>query len=217
MCQFLPQERVQDFAKQNAQQLFMSTQKSVCSDELNEEFDHLQNMRTMHLNGGKRLQEIQSLLTDNERRVELLQGTVDDINRRDVLAKKKDVIEKKLAWIEFEETFVKCNEIKSDLKIAQKALNETEQKKRALDTHIRGIDAERATFEKQLSDDTARSKQCQRELERIVGDIEAADGNLQRKQNEIKALEQSAAEYANNLAENKTVLEIFETVCIFCK
>lgn len=213
MCQFLPQERVQDFAKQNAQQLFISTQRSVCSDELNDDSDNLKRMRSLHLNGGKRLQQIQGLLEQNERRVELLQSVVDDICRRDTLAQKMDVIEKKLAWLEYEREHDRYKVIDADLKIAKNALAETTQKKKELDKHLAELDGERGAYEKQLDAETTKSKQCQREVERIAKEIDEAEYAMQRAGRELAEVEKAAAEYSATLAENKLVLKIFQKVC----
>lgn len=213
MCQFLPQERVQDFAKQNAQQLFISTQKSVCSDELNENFDSLKEMRALHLNGGKKLQQIQGLLQQTERRVELLQSVVDDIHRRDTLAQKMDIIEKKLAWMEFETEHDKYTEIDGDLKLAKKALVETTKKKQELDKHLAELDAERSVFEKELDGETTKSKQCQRKVDRTANEMLEAETELIRAEKDLKAVEQSAAEHSNSLREARLVLQIFKKVC----
>lgn len=115
LCQFLPQERVQDFAKQNPQELFASTQKSVCSDEMFEQFDKLKELRSEQLCGDKQLKRTAELLHENERRIELLQTAVDNIRRQDALVQRKNVIEKKLAWMDFEDLFIKCKEAEKDL------------------------------------------------------------------------------------------------------
>lgn len=214
MCQFLPQERVQDFAKQDSQQLFISTQKSVCSEELNEYYENLKEMREQHLSGGKRLQQIQNSMLDNERRVELLQGIVDDIQRRDTLAKKKSNIEKKLAWMDYEEAATKYKAIHDDLKLAKKALEDSTQKKNLLDQQVREVDTGRKQLEAQFLDETKKSKNCQREMNRTIEVIENAEHKLSRAEAELREIENSATEYAANINENKMVLMMFEKVRI---
>lgn len=53
LCQFLPQDRVQDFAKMNAQELFANTQLSVCSDEVQGQFRSLRDLRQKQMDIGK--------------------------------------------------------------------------------------------------------------------------------------------------------------------
>lgn len=212
MCQFLPQERVQDFAKQDAQQLFMSTQKSVCSEEIIEYYEKLKDMRTVHLSGGKRLQNIEDALLDNERRVELLQGIVGDIQRRDVLAEKKGNIEKKLAWMNYEEAAAKHKAMSDDLKLAKKSLEESTQKRNALDHQVREVDNGRKQYEAQFLDVNTKSKNCQRDLDRTIEEIESAEYKISRAEAELRDVENSAAEYTANINENKLVLMVFEKV-----
>lgn len=45
LCQFLPQDRVQDFAKMNPQEILVNTQMSVCSAECIEMFEKLKQLR----------------------------------------------------------------------------------------------------------------------------------------------------------------------------
>lgn len=71
LCQFLPQDRVQDFAKMNAQELLDSTQISVCSPEVAEMLSQLKVLRSTQLNGAKDLAESQAKLNEHEQRAEV--------------------------------------------------------------------------------------------------------------------------------------------------
>lgn len=53
LCQFLPQDRVQDFAKMNAQELLANTQVSVCSEEVQAQFQALLELREQQMSVGK--------------------------------------------------------------------------------------------------------------------------------------------------------------------
>lgn len=214
MCQFLPQERVQDFAKQDAKELFMSTQKSVCSEEIIEYYNKLKGTREKHLSGSKRLKEIENDLLDNERRVELLQGIVEDIQRRDTLAKKRGNIEKKLAWMDYEEAATKYKAVNDDLKLAKKSLAESIQKKSVLDQRVREIDIDRKQLEARFLDETKKSKIHRSQMDEVLDEIESAENKISRAQAELRATESSAAEYTANINENKLVLMVFEKVRI---
>lgn len=65
LCQFLPQDRVQDFAKMNPQELLANTQLSVCSEEVQDQFQSLLELRQKQLDVGKdavvRLKELADL------------------------------------------------------------------------------------------------------------------------------------------------------------
>lgn len=69
LCQFLPQDRVQDFAKMNPQELLLNTQCSVCSTECVEMFEGLKQLRAQQKDGGNDLANQIKKLNENEGRV----------------------------------------------------------------------------------------------------------------------------------------------------
>lgn len=70
LCQFLPQDRVQDFTKMNAQELLHNTQISVCPPETANIFEMLKAKRNEQKNQGTNLQESKLKLRENEQRNE---------------------------------------------------------------------------------------------------------------------------------------------------
>lgn len=70
LCQFLPQDRVQDFTKMNAQELLHNTQISVCPPETATVFDTLKAKRIEQKNQGSDLQDSIVKLREHEQRTE---------------------------------------------------------------------------------------------------------------------------------------------------
>lgn len=179
-----------------------------------EKFEELKQLRNVHLNGDKKLQHAQNMLIDSERRVELLQGLVDDIRRQDALVARKEMIEKKLAWMTFEEAYIKYKEIDNDLKLAKQALDETEKKKKALATNSANVVKKRATYEKQLTDASNKKKNCQKEINKILEQNESLVDGLKREEAELEAMKEAAREKHQKIAESRTVLSVYQKVCI---
>lgn len=71
LCQFLPQDRVQDFAKMNAQELLENTQISVCPTHISDMLAELKQLRATQLNGAKDLADTQTKLREHEQRTEV--------------------------------------------------------------------------------------------------------------------------------------------------
>lgn len=69
LCQFLPQDRVQDFAKMNPQELLHNTQSSVCSTECADMFEKLKQLRAQQKGDGGALITQMSKLNENEGKV----------------------------------------------------------------------------------------------------------------------------------------------------
>lgn len=151
-------------------------------------------------------------MIDCERRVELLQGLVNDIRRQDALVERKDMIEKKLAWMTYEEAYNKYKEIDNDLKIAKQALDETEKKKKQLATNSANIVKKRTTYEKQLTDATNKKKSCEKEINKILDQIESLAEGLKRDEAELETIKESAREKTQRTAENRTVLSVYQKV-----
>lgn len=210
LCQFLPQERVQDFAKQNPQELFASTQLSVCSDEMFEMFRKLKELRFSHLNGNKQMQRTADLLRDNERRVELLQPSVENIRRQDAIVHRKNVIEKKLAWMDFQDSYVKCKEVEKDLDAAQKQRDDAMKKQKDLQKHADGKLKERQNYEKDLATELTQKKKCSDELNRINVEIEKLEGLLRNAKRDLDGYIQSGRERDSKINECEMVLEQYQ-------
>lgn len=213
LCQFLPQERVQDFAKQNPKELFASTQQSVCDEHMIKTFEQLKELRYNQLNGNKHIQKTTDLLKENESRVELLLPRVNNIRRQDELVHRKSVIEKKLAWMDFEESYVKCKEVDKDLDVAQKNLNKEVKKRDELQKLAEGKIKERQKYEKSLANEANKKKKCVDELNRIGGEIEKAENDLHNAKSDLDACIQSADEQKFKINESKMVLNIYKQEC----
>ncbi|XP_039282102.1 structural maintenance of chromosomes protein 5 [Nilaparvata lugens] len=70
LCQFLPQDRVHDFAKMNKQELLDNTQKSVGSPKLYQMFNELKNNMKLDGNHEKDVQKIKDQILRSEDQVE---------------------------------------------------------------------------------------------------------------------------------------------------
>lgn len=119
MCQFLPQDRVQDFAKQNPQELLNSTQISVCPRDVIEHFAKLKELRQEQLNGKGSVQSYHNALKENEARIEVLRVHVQNIKQKNKLVAQMDLCGKKKTWIEYENMYNDCQKLVADLKIAK--------------------------------------------------------------------------------------------------
>lgn len=210
LCQFLPQERVQDFAKQNPQELFLSTLKSVCSDELIHIHGELRDLRYNQLNGSKKTDTIAVTLQENERRVELLKRLVDEIIRQDQLAERKELIEKKLAWMEFETMFLHCKEIEKELKVVTKTHTEAIQNKNDLEKTIENVTNERNNYEKLLSNETKKKNKTGNEFNQLHGEFEKMETKLNQAKKDLQIAEKSASEQQQKINQNRIVLETYE-------
>lgn len=197
LCQFLPQDRVQDFAKMNAHDLLVSTQCSVCAPEVEKAWQSLCDMRQRQKSQSSSRAENAERLAECERLNAALEQQIEAMHKRSELVQNYEVCSKKKAWMEFEELYMKHQELVDDLRKAKENLERHEADIRPLQQQIDTIDAAKATFERdirahgeaadrqtdrleQLAD---RASVLQADMRKARADYEfAVTGNEERKQ-----------------------------------
>lgn len=119
LCQFLPQDRVQDFAKLNKQDLLKETQSALCRFDLIEKQKTLIDNRNSH----KELVEAVGTLDKNlEQARDLnsrLEGRVTSFNKKKEYQEKIDNIERKTSWMVYEDFRIQLTDVKKDRSKAQ--------------------------------------------------------------------------------------------------
>uniref|UniRef100_A0A1B0CS84 Structural maintenance of chromosomes protein 5 n=1 Tax=Lutzomyia longipalpis TaxID=7200 RepID=A0A1B0CS84_LUTLO len=128
LCQFLPQDRVQDFAKMNPEEIFINTVKSVCSAEAHEQFQELRNMEKSSISSNTDITKWKNELKEVEATNEQLKLRIDNMEKRTVLLEKLQVGKIKKIHLDIEELNKKVEDCKRDLEDAKKALEEHEKK-----------------------------------------------------------------------------------------
>lgn len=99
LCQFLPQDRVQDFARMNNQELLLNTQKSV-GTTLATDHEILIELRHKHKAMIGKLKAYDKLLEDEEQKNSRITGAVKNIEKRKVLTESlKHVQGKYTGWV----------------------------------------------------------------------------------------------------------------------
>ena len=99
LCQFLPQDRVQDFTKMNSQELLKNTQNSVCTPETIEIYNQLLNQREIQKNFNKRNDDNIAKLKDAEERNEHLKAQIEAAAARNALLEDFAMCQRKVAWM----------------------------------------------------------------------------------------------------------------------
>lgn len=119
LCQFLPQDRVQDFAKQNPQELLLSTQQSVCEPEMVTMFAQLKKLQSDQNLGIQSVHTQKRQLQEIEERLKILKTCVEGVQKKNDLVQKREMCLKKKAWILYEQQYEQCRKMADDLKLAQ--------------------------------------------------------------------------------------------------
>nr|XP_033330199.1 structural maintenance of chromosomes protein 5 isoform X2 [Megalopta genalis] len=103
LCQFLPQDKVQDFSKMNAQELLENTERSVGDPVILERHKKLIQYRIDHKNFESEMASKKKLLESKTQRYEGLKESVSGIKERKMIKKKIVSLKQKKAWLLYDQ------------------------------------------------------------------------------------------------------------------
>lgn len=119
LCQFLPQDRVQDFTKMNSRELLLNTQASVCRPEMIELMDQLMEKRRNQKTVAKSSADSLTKLKEAEAKNEELRVQIENMKVRKQFEKEVEICNARKAWLEYEDVYLKFTSIKDDLQLAK--------------------------------------------------------------------------------------------------
>uniref|UniRef100_A0AAX7U7X8 Structural maintenance of chromosomes protein 5 n=1 Tax=Astatotilapia calliptera TaxID=8154 RepID=A0AAX7U7X8_ASTCA len=188
LCQFLPQEKVGEFAKMSKIELLEATEKSVGPPEMYEYHCELKNFR----NKERELEvsskpEKASFLEKAKQRNE---RNKHDVNRYYEKKRHLDVIElleKKKPWVEYETTRKELEGVKKERDEARKQLSSLKQTQAPMVKKIQQIDEQLKPTEAQIKDKTAAIKEASLKCKQ-------KQDQLDRKNKEVRLLKQMEEE-----------------------
>lgn len=207
----MPQDRVQDFAKQNPQELFRSTQKSVCSDDMIAKFSQLLSLQQEIESGHSTREKNIKNLQDHQQRLEALAHIIEEIRANERLCEKRDVIHKKIAWMDFEIVYLKCLEVKKDLKLATEAHNRRHQQHQELLNETKEFQRKRDELERQYQTKTIERRKCGDEIDKLIDDMEKKKSSIRNETNKLQNIIQNVTEFENDFREAKLCIDTYKS------
>lgn len=115
LCQFLPQDKVQDFSKMDAQALLENTERSVGDPKLLEYHLQLKDKRTNFKKLEVDVTKTKRLLESKIQRRDGLQQTVATIKERKLIKRKIVTLKQKKAWMLYDQMRRKLVEVNKKL------------------------------------------------------------------------------------------------------
>lgn len=114
LCQFLPQDRVQDFAKMNKQELLKATQLALCREDLIEKQQKLIDSKDKYAGISTSLEKNEQKLVQAKESNARLEVKVESFNKKKKYLDNIQDIERKIAWLRFEQLKEEVDEVKKD-------------------------------------------------------------------------------------------------------
>ncbi|TWW56589.1 structural maintenance of chromosomes protein 5 [Takifugu flavidus] len=191
LCQFLPQEKVGEFAKMSKTELLEATEKSVGPPEMFEFHCELKNFRSKE-------RELENTVTEKTKYIEKAKQR-NERNKHDVnryYEKKRhldmiELLEKKKPWVEYESTRKELESVKREREEAKRNLSALRHSQAPMIRKIKEIEDRLQPFDDQIKSKTAaikdaalKCKQKQDQLDRKQKEIEDINQAFKLKQME---------------------------------
>ncbi|KAH9499281.1 Structural maintenance of chromosomes protein 5 [Bulinus truncatus] len=231
LCQFLPQEKVADFAKMTQQELLENTEKAIGKNELYETHQKLkearQTARVFELDVEKHLQELDQLKQKNAR----LKEDVRCYHDRKNFLKKVEILKMKKPWLEYhylkdsyDRGKAERDKKAEDLKQAKKHILPLERKHASLKKEIEVLNKESAELSQKMRSEskdvedhvqimntiTEKMADAKNDFESKLKEEETRKQKLHDLQEQLKALESALAQMKDS--DSQTTLRNLDKV-----
>ncbi|XP_053681071.1 structural maintenance of chromosomes protein 5 [Anopheles nili] len=213
LCQFLPQDRVQDFTKMNPRELLLNTQASVCTAEVQRWYEELKELYSSQQKSKTLVQENAIRILDLEARLANLGLQLESMRVRREFEVKMRVCQARKAWLEYEELFVQYTGIVSDHKLAKKSAVDKEQQYNECKDEMSAILAKKNELEQSKAKQVAIAQRSTDEINGLEEKTERLEDSIVRQKRELLDALSKAEERHMELEEAKVMLAAFVQDC----
>ncbi|XP_053957144.1 structural maintenance of chromosomes protein 5 [Anastrepha ludens] len=209
LCQFLPQDRVQDFAKMDPQKIFFNTISSVCSTETLSKFEELKQLRYNQTNHADDAKKKKEALEQLQAECNMLQQRLERYNEQQEYQNKLGVCHAKKLELETRTLEEQKKQQTKDLSLAGKKL---EEEKKIYDSVMRRQNNISKTSQ-QLTQDIALKERHEQavieEKQRIENEIKILKDRIEQARTTYLKKKREKADHDNDLKNETRVLQLF--------
>ncbi|XP_017884045.1 structural maintenance of chromosomes protein 5 [Ceratina calcarata] len=213
LCQFLPQDKVQDFSKMNPQELLENTERSVGDPVILEHHKRLIQSRVDHKELEKHIEVKKKALETQTQVYESLKETVDSIKEKKLIKKKITALKQKKAWILYEQKRKELLKLKKKKVAATSELKRMEEEIKPFEDVIEKLKSKVELLKSSVSNHNNKLKTETAKLANMINDIADCDSAIIDRENvckkriqmeetrdrDIKVAEQSKSKLDNDL------------------
>ncbi|KAG5261820.1 hypothetical protein AALO_G00288890 [Alosa alosa] len=214
LCQFLPQEKVGEFAKMSKPELLEATEKSVGPPEMYNFHCELKSFRNKERDLENVCKEKASFLKKAMQRNERNKHDVERYQKKKRHLELIQLLEKKKPWVEYEEARKELEQVKKEREEVRKSLKELKEQRAPMLRKIQSIDNRLQPTHDQIKEMTAnireatqKCKQKQDQLDNKNKQIEDIKQSLSLKQAEEADRQKRMANTRHLIADLQAQLE----------
>ncbi|KAI0506150.1 P-loop containing nucleoside triphosphate hydrolase protein [Xylaria bambusicola] len=210
LCQFLPQDKVAEFAGLTPTRLLEETLRAAAPEEILEWQLRLKNLHKDHKEMKVQVENCAELLKNHESRQQGLQADVDRLHEREAIQKKVEDLESARAVAEYNDKRSKYGEAKKRLKEAKQKLDDLQK---ACGPALEAVNQKQA-YQAQIEPVIDERKKALRDAE-VAGEqalrkIEVYDEKIKNEENKVKAEEDSLRNIKANIQQRRKALTDLE-------
>uniref|UniRef100_A0A182KE75 Structural maintenance of chromosomes protein 5 n=1 Tax=Anopheles christyi TaxID=43041 RepID=A0A182KE75_9DIPT len=213
LCQFLPQDRVQDFTKMNPRELLLNTQASVCTAEVQKLFVELKEKRLLQQKSTEHGAENNARVRDLEARLVDLEAQLQSLRVREEFQQQIHVCLARKAWLEYEELFMLYTETLNDLKLAKKSSDDKEKQYNKFKAEMQAILARKTELETAKAKQIAIGQRSTDEINSLEEKTERLEDAIGKQKRDLMDALAKADERKSELDEAKVMLAAFVQDC----
>ncbi|XP_011505579.1 PREDICTED: structural maintenance of chromosomes protein 5 [Ceratosolen solmsi marchali] len=172
LCQFLPQDKVQEFSNLSPHELLIGTERSVGDPSLLENHLKLKELRLRQAELEKELENHTRLQTKEKQTYDSLKDSVGHINEQKLIKKKLKTLKQKKAWILYQnkrEEFITAKKEKDKAQIKAKRI---EEKLKPIQEELSQLIASIQKLEQDARQDNIEGREKMTKLNKLLDDIE---------------------------------------------
>ncbi|XP_076444163.1 structural maintenance of chromosomes protein 5-like [Babylonia areolata] len=179
LVQFLPQEKVADFARMTQQELLENTEKAVGTVEMYETHQRLIEMGRRTHDMDKRLEDMRGELDTEVQKNARLEPDVHNYREREKFLQKVNILKMKRPWLEYNQLKTVFEAVKEqrDAKIA--ALKRAEKENAPLQRQVRQMGELKNTLDTELKQKTTEIRDNANKVQESSRDLENLDDKIQ--------------------------------------
>lgn len=213
LCQFLPQDRVQDFTKMNSRELLLNTQASVCRPEMTELMNQLLEKRQQQKTVNKSSMDNLAKLKEAEAKNEELRVQIENMKVRKQYEKEVEICNARKAWLEYEQIFLDFNSTKDDLQLAKTNMNEKQKRLDPLKSKAAKLNKVKGELNEKIKVEQAEIQKHANQLRQMESRTEQLEDSIMKAKRDLQDSIAQAADRESQLVQAKETLSILVQDC----
>ena len=199
LCQFLPQDKVQDFSKMNAQELLENTERSVGKPIVLEHHKQLIEYRSNHKELESQIENRKKLLKSKTQVYEGLKETVSGIKERKLIKKKIVSLKQKKAWLLYDQKRRDLLKLKKQKEDAFAEMRSLEDNIKPMNDSIEKLRSEIKILQNSVTDHNSKVRIKTTRLKNMMDNILECENNIRDSENTCKQRIQSEEARDNDI------------------